>query len=114
MRLLHTSDWHLGATLGGHPRDSEHQRFLAWLLETLKAQAVDVLLITGDIFDTANPPASAQRLYYDFLARCYTELPALTLVIIGGNHDSASRLDAPADLLNHLRVRVVRDRKSVV
>jgi exonuclease SbcD len=107
MRLLHTSDWHLGATLGGHPRDSEHQRFLAWLLETLKAQAVDVLLITGDIFDTANPPASAQRLYYDFLARCYTELPALTLVIIGGNHDSASRLDAPADLLNHLRVRVV-------
>ncbi len=107
MRLLHTSDWHLGITLGGHPREQEHARFLAWLLGTLREQSVDALLITGDIFDAANPPAAAQRLYYDFLAECHAALPALNIVIIGGNHDSAGRLDAPAELLSRLRVRVV-------
>ncbi len=107
MRLLHTSDWHLGATLGGHPREPEHAHFLAWLLDTLREQAVDALIITGDIFEAANPPAAAQRLYYDFLARCHATLPTLDIVIIGGNHDSAGRLDAPAELLNHFRVHVV-------
>ncbi len=107
MRLLHTSDWHLGITLGGHPRDQEHAHFLAWLLDTLREQAVDALIITGDIFEAANPPAAAQRLYYDFLAECHAALPALDIVIIGGNHDSAGRLEAPAELLSRLCVRVV-------
>ncbi|MGQ9897478.1 MAG: exonuclease subunit SbcD [Acidobacteriota bacterium] len=107
MRLLHTSDWHLGIALGQCSREEEHKRFLNWLLETLKDQAVDALLITGDIFDTANPPATAQRLYYDFLAQCHSQLPELDIVIIGGNHDSAGRLDAPAELLNRLRVWVI-------
>ncbi len=107
MRLLHTSDWHLGITLGGHPREQEHAHVLAWLLDMLREQAVDALIITGDIFEAANPPAAAQRLYYDFLARCHATLPALDIVIIGGNHDSAGRLDAPAELLHRFRVRVV-------
>jgi len=107
MRLLHTSDWHLGIALGGYLREQEHRRFLAWLLDTLRNQSVDALLITGDIFDAANPPAAAQRLYYDFLAGCHAALPALDIVIIGGNHDSAGRLDAPAELLNRFRVHVV-------
>jgi exonuclease SbcD len=107
MRLLHTSDWHLGITLGGHPREQEHARFLTWLRGTLQEQSVDALLITGDIFDAANPPAAAQRLYYDFLAGCHAALPALDIVIIGGNHDSPGRLDAPAELLNRFRVRVI-------
>jgi exonuclease SbcD len=107
MRLLHTSDWHLGIALGGYLREPEHRRFLAWLLDTLRNRSVDALLITGDIFDAANPPAAAQRLYYDFLAGCHAALPALDIIIIGGNHDSAGRLDAPAELLNRFRVRVV-------
>ncbi len=107
MRLLHTSDWHLGITLGVHPREQEHAHFLAWLLGTLREQSVDALLITGDIFDAANPSAAAQRLYYDFLAECRAALPALDIVIIGGNHDSAGRLDAPAELLRWIRVRVI-------
>ncbi|OYT72750.1 MAG: exonuclease sbcCD subunit D [Chloracidobacterium sp. CP2_5A] len=107
MRLLHTSDWHLGATLGVVSRDAEHERFLKWLLGILASERVDALLIAGDIFDAASPPATAQRLYYDFLAQCHAQLPKLDVVIIGGNHDSAGRLDAPADLLNAFRVRVI-------
>ncbi|MFQ3580497.1 MAG: exonuclease SbcCD subunit D C-terminal domain-containing protein [Chloracidobacterium sp.] len=107
MRLLHTSDWHLGATLGDVARDAEHQRFLDWLVTTIEQEQVDALLIAGDIFDTANPPATAQRMYYEFLARCRERAPNLDMVVIGGNHDSAGRLDAPAELLNVFRVRVV-------
>lgn len=107
MRLLHTSDWHLGITLGEYSRDEEHRHFLKWLLDTLKSQQVDALLVAGDVFDTSNPPATAQRLYYDFLAECRDNLPGLHIVIIGGNHDSAGRLDAPAKVLNRFQVHVV-------
>ena len=67
MRLLHTSDWHLGHTLYDVPRDAEHAAFLDWLLETLEAEAVDALLVAGDIFDTANPSADAQAAWYQFV-----------------------------------------------
>ena len=118
MRLLHTSDWHLGATLGVIARDAEHRRFLDWLLDALERERVDALLIAGDIFDAANPPATAQRLYYEFLAQCRARLPRLKVVVIGGNHDSAGRLDAPAGLLGALNIHVVggvprRDDKSL-
>ncbi|MCS7078885.1 MAG: exonuclease SbcCD subunit D C-terminal domain-containing protein [Chloracidobacterium sp.] len=107
MRLLHTADWHLGATLGVVSRDAEQACFLDWLLGVLERERVDALLIAGDVFDAANPPAAAQRLYYDFLAKCRARLPKLDVVVIGGNHDSAGRLDAPADLLAAFNVRVV-------
>lgn len=107
MRLLHTADWHLGATLGVVSRDAEHRLFLNRLLDVLESERVDALLIAGDVFDAANPPATAQRLYYDFLAGCRARLPNLDVVVIGGNHDSAGRLDAPADLLSAFNVRVV-------
>lgn len=61
MRLIHTSDWHLGQTLHGQDRDHEHARFLDWLLRQLEEQRADVLLIAGDIFDTINPPLKAQE-----------------------------------------------------
>ncbi len=107
MRLLHTSDWHLGHTLHDLPRELEHARFLAWLLDTLETEAIDALVVTGDIFDTANPPAAAQRAYYEFLAALRARMPALEVVIIGGNHDSAARLDAPRPLLAAQRIHVV-------
>ena len=69
MKLLHTADWHLGQTLAGHERTHEHRLFLQWLLRTLQERQIDALLIAGDVFDQASPPAQAQALYYDFLAQ---------------------------------------------
>jgi exonuclease SbcD len=107
MRLLHTSDWHLGHTLYDVSREAEHAAFLEWLLDTLEAHAVDALLVAGDIFDTANPSADAQAAWYHFVARARRRLPRLDVVVIGGNHDSAARLDAPDPLFTALGVRVV-------
>ena len=107
MKLLHTSDWHLGHTLHGLSREHEHARFLAWLLETLEAERPDALLITGDIYETATPPVRAERTFFRFLADARKALPELDVVVIGGNHDSAQRLDSPRDLLRELGVHVV-------
>lgn len=99
MRLLHTSDWHLGQTLHNFERGYEHQRFLDWLLDTLVAERVDVLLVAGDVFDNANPSAASQKQLYVFLQQARARLPALQLVVVAGNHDSAGRLEAPGPLL---------------
>lgn len=107
MKILHTSDWHLGHQLHGYSRDVEHQAFLDWLADTLEAEQVDALLVAGDIFDTANPPASAWRMLYRFLARLAKSLPDLDVVMIGGNHDSPSKLDAPHELLKAFDLHMV-------
>ncbi|SEM78381.1 Exodeoxyribonuclease I subunit D [Stigmatella aurantiaca] len=107
MRLLHTSDWHLGHTLYDVSREAEHAAFLEWLLDTLEAQSVDALLVAGDVFDTANPSAEAQAAWYQFIARARKRLPQLNITVIGGNHDSAARLDAPDPLFSAMGVRVV-------
>lgn len=107
MRLLHTSDWHLGQSLLDTPRDYEHACFLAWLLDTLVAERIDALLITGDVFEHANPPPAAQRAYYEFLVACRQRLPRLDIVVIGGNHDSPGRLEAPATLLRAFGVTTI-------
>jgi exonuclease SbcD len=107
LRILHTSDWHLGSSLESASRDDEHRRFLEWLLVTLRDEAIDVLVLAGDVFHYAQPSAEAQRLYYGFLARIGAETKVRKIVVIGGNHDSASRLDAPREVLDALRIHVV-------
>lgn len=107
LRVFHTADWHLGHQLHGVSRHFEHQQFLNWLLEALKENEANVLIVAGDIFDSANPPASAQSQLYDFLVKARTSLPNLSIILVGGNHDSASRLDAPSPILNALGVHVV-------
>jgi exonuclease SbcD len=107
MRLLHTSDWHLGHTLYDTSREEEHAAFLEWLLNTLVEREVDALLVAGDIFDTANPSAEAQAAWYQFIAQARLRLPQLDIVVIGGNHDSAARLEAPDPLFTALQVRMV-------
>lgn len=107
MRFIHTSDWHLGQTLHNFDRAYEHQCFLDWLLATLVQEQADALLVAGDIFDTANPSAAAQKLFYRFLQQAKQRLPHLNIVIIAGNHDSPGRLEAPAPLLETLDVQVV-------
>ncbi len=107
MRLLHTADWHLGHTLRDWARDHEHDLFLSWLLDTLEAEQVDALLVAGDIFDTTNPSAQAQLQWYRFLAQARRRLPDLQVVVIGGNHDAAGRLEAPNPILEALAIDVV-------
>jgi exonuclease SbcD len=99
MRLLHTSDWHLGQTLHNFDRTYEHACFLEWLVETLVREEIDVLLIAGDIFDNANPSAAAHRQLYRFLQQARSRVPHLQVVVIAGNHDSPGRLEAPTPLL---------------
>lgn len=99
MKILHTADWHLGNTFHGHSRLDEHRHFLKWLLQTLREKQPDALLVTGDVFDSANPSAAAEELLYDFLLRATLEVPGLQIVLTAGNHDSAGRLEAPAALL---------------
>ena len=107
MRLLHTADWHLGHTLHDYSRQHEHRLFLDWLLETLDGRRIDALIVAGDIFDTVNPSALAQEMWYGFLARARRRCPRLDIVVVGGNHDSAARLDAPRPILAALDVFVV-------
>jgi exonuclease SbcD len=107
MRLLHTSDWHLGQTFHDFDRTHEHQCFLDGLLDTLETEQIDALLIAGDVFDNPNPSAAAQKQFYRFLTAAKRRLPDLTILIIAGNHDSAGRLEAPAPLLEAFDATVV-------
>lgn len=107
LRLLHSSDWHLGQLLREQERSYEHQQFLSWLLAILAEREIDVLLIAGDVFDVANPPAAAQRRFYEFIAAARTVRTGLQIVVVAGNHDSPSRLEAPSALVEALGVSVV-------
>lgn len=106
MRILHTSDWHLGLSLGALSLGPDHDLFLHWLRGALRERAVDALIVAGDVFDTMQPSADALARYYRFLAQV-AETGVQQVVIVGGNHDSASRLDAPAEVLAALQVHVV-------
>ena len=106
MRLLHTSDWHLGVSLHGVSREAEQRAFVEWLVAQLEERQVDALLLAGDIFDSLAPSTDALRLYYEALRRI-SDTSVRKVVVIGGNHDSPSRLDAPREVLRALDVHVV-------
>ncbi len=107
MKILHTSDWHLGRALYGRRRYDEFSSFLDWLEKTLETEKIDALLVAGDIFDTGTPGNRAQELYYRFLCRVSSSSTCRHIVISSGNHDSPSFLDAPAALLKALNVHVI-------
>ena len=106
MKIITTGDWHLGNLFHGNDRLQEHIHFLKWLENTIKEQKPDALLIAGDVFDNGNPSAAAQTAYYDFLAEITKACSELQIVIIAGNHDSASRLEAPRPLLSRHNVEI--------
>lgn len=106
MRVLHTSDWHLGQKLIHLDRDEEHEAALEWLLSVVESEKIDAVILAGDVFDVNNPPAKAEAQYYRFLTRLIP-LPCRHLVIIGGNHDSPLKLNAPAALLKSLEIHVI-------
>ena len=106
MKILHTSDWHIGRTLYGRKRYEEFDSFLTWLAETIQQNEIDALLVAGDVFDTSAPSNRAQELYYRFLCRVAAS-SCRHVVVIAGNHDSPSFLNAPRELLKALNVHVV-------
>ncbi|MDE0426447.1 MAG: exonuclease SbcCD subunit D [Candidatus Poribacteria bacterium] len=106
MKIIHTADWHIGQRLHERSRLDEHKQFLDWLLETIQQRGVDLLLVSGDIFDTALPSAEATNLYYRFLYRLFNKTDTYT-VITAGNHDSARHLEAPREFLEMGRIHVI-------
>ncbi len=107
MKILHTSDWHLGRTLySKKERQDEHNAFFEWLLTTIREHAIDLLLVAGDVFDTATPSSTSQKMYYDFLIRV-RQSGCKNVIVVGGNHDSPSFLNAPKDILAALNVAIV-------
>ncbi len=105
LKLLHTSDWHLGCTLCGRKRHDEAEAFLRWLGDAIERERVDILLIAGDVFDSIAPGNRAQELYYRFLRRIAAS--RRHVVITAGNHDSPSFLNAPRELLLEFGVHIV-------
>lgn len=105
MTILHTADWHLGKRLYRLDLREDHAYFLNWLANEIEQRQVDVLVLSGDVFDTTNPNDGSMQLYYQFLTRM---LPLrVQIIITGGNHDSATKLNAPRKLLHHLNIHVV-------
>ncbi|MCB0571560.1 MAG: exonuclease SbcCD subunit D C-terminal domain-containing protein [Phaeodactylibacter sp.] len=106
MKIIHTSDWHLGQKFLYNGREAEHQMALDWLVDTIRSREVDGLIVAGDVFDIGNPPNYARRMYYRFL----TQLIPTTcrhVLATGGNHDSPAMLEAPRDLLQALNIDVL-------
>lgn len=106
MRILHTADWHLGQRLHGYDRAEEHAHFFRWLLAQLRHYQPNAMLVAGDVFDSLNPSAQAQRQYYELMGTLGREFPELQVVVCAGNHDSGLRLEAASPLLRCFRIEV--------
>lgn len=104
-KIIHTADWHLGQTFKQKNRIEEHLLFIDWLLKTIEHESIQAVIIAGDIFDVANPSIEAMDLYHYFLVNAYRL--NVTVIVIGGNHDSAARLNTTGSLLKLLNVHVV-------
>ena len=106
MKILHTSDWHLGQYFMMKTRESEHQAFLSWLIEVVDKQHIDAVIVAGDIFDSASPASYARKLYADFVVKLQQSYCS-QLVIVSGNHDSVAVLNESKSLLSALNVSVL-------
>ncbi|MCG8882369.1 exonuclease subunit SbcD [Tenacibaculum finnmarkense] len=106
MKILHTADWHLGHRLHEHSQLEEQTLFLAWIENHISNEKIDLLLISGDIFDTSSPSNQSLTMYYNFLVKLQ-KTSCKNIIITGGNHDSPGTLNAPKELLNALSIKVV-------
>lgn len=104
MNIIHTADWHLGQTFFEYERSAEHACFLEWLSQQIVENDADLLLIAGDIFDSPNPSADSQKMFYKFLCNVTAIKKGLKTIITAGNHDSGARLEAPNPLLESLNI----------
>ena len=106
MKFIHTADWHLGNTMHDIDRTRETGAFLEWLESEIETVGAQALVIAGDIFDVVNPSNMAKTQYYKFLASLL-KTECSNVVVVGGNHDSGTLLDAPAGILDALNIKVV-------
>lgn len=113
MRVLHTSDWHLGKNLEGCSRMDEQEAFLKDFVEIVQENNIDMVVIAGDIYDNSNPPARAEKMFYDTLKKISAKGERTTLVI-AGNHDNPERLIAAGPLARDHGIIMVGTPKSVV
>jgi exonuclease SbcD len=105
MRIVHTSDWHIGHKLYDKSREIEHKLFFQWLYSFIKEQRVELLLVSGDIFDSSIPSNSSLKIYYDFLISLQ-DTECKSVIITAGNHDLPSTLDAPKEILKTLNIYI--------
>ncbi|ARJ40899.1 exonuclease subunit SbcD [Pantoea alhagi] len=105
MRIIHTSDWHLGQFFYTRSRAAEHQAFFHWLIERVEEHQVDAVIVAGDIFDTGSPPSYARELYNRFVVDLHRT--GCQLIVLGGNHDSVATLNESRELLACLNTRVI-------
>jgi exonuclease SbcD len=105
MRILHTADWHLGKRLHKYDLRDDHDSFFHWMCQTIHEKEIDVLLVSGDVFDQANPSNEARSAYYRLLSQLMQL--GCQVVITGGNHDSPSELNAPQEILRYLKIHVL-------
>lgn len=113
MRILHTSDWHLGKNLEGHSRMEEQELFLKDFINIVQENHVDLIIIAGDIYDSGNPPAKAEKIFYHTLKELSSEGNRLIL-IIAGNHDNPDRLVAAEPLAKEHGIIMIGTPKFVV
>ena len=107
MKILHTSDWHLGHTLYEHDRTAEHAAFLSQLRDIVEEEKPDALLVCGDIYDRTNPSTSVQRMYYKALLDMHEACPEMAIIVTAGNHDSKAMLELGRELWLMAGVRVI-------
>lgn len=107
MKILATGDWHIGKYLYKNGRANEHRHFLEWLIGRAVETQADALLVTGDIFDSKDPTPSSQEIYYTFLDEITHTCPDLQIIMIAGNHDNPTLLEAPQSILKRHRVVVL-------
>jgi exonuclease SbcD len=105
LRILHTADWHAGRTLRGVDRTPEIAQALEEIIGLARSERADLILVSGDLFDTPNPSAEAEAAVYEFFLRA-GEL-GVPSVVIAGNHDSAQRIESVSGLLRRVQVRAV-------
>jgi len=105
LKVLHTADWHIGKVLHKYPLRDELKLFFVWLTQLIEKESVDLILVSGDIFDLANPAVKDRELYYQFLSRLIKL--DIKVVITGGNHDAVGLLNAPQRILDELNITVI-------
>ena len=107
MKVIHTSDWHIGQTLYQYSRDEEHKYFFNQLKNIVLEEKPDALIVSGDIFHASTPSVMSQRLYYHALVELSRLYDDLQIIVTAGNHDSPSRLEAPRELWEAFNVTVI-------
>ncbi|MBR0150313.1 MAG: exonuclease SbcCD subunit D C-terminal domain-containing protein [Synergistaceae bacterium] len=106
MRILHTSDWHIGKKLMEHERLDEFRKFFAWLEDVIQRKNIDALVVAGDIFDNGKPSTDSQEIYYTFLGRVAGK-SCRHIIITSGNHDSPQFIDAPSEIMSRCDIHVI-------